>query len=166
MSSVIIKYNVDLLNTERNRIEQIVGMIMDELNIKEVHVNNGEWFDCNKEDYKRKDHRQTGREHRHTVLFVHFHNLLVVHILIVCILFLQFFHAFLVLFHFQVLLAHRNTLENIERQSNQFKRQREQNNPHADAARNGNQPTDKFTDPIKLYYVEGVPEDKHGNFCK
>jgi len=125
-----------------------------------------ESVDCNKENHKRKNHRQARREHRHTVLFVHFHNLLVIHILIVCVLLLQFFHAFLILFHFQVLLTHRNTLENIERQRNKLERQREQNNPHADATRNGNQPTDKFADPIELYYVEGVPENQHGNFCK
>lgn len=51
MSSVIIKYNVDLLNTERNRIEQIVGMVMDDLNIKEVYVNSGECFNCDKTTY-------------------------------------------------------------------------------------------------------------------
>ena len=51
MGIVEVKYNIDVLNTVRNRIDQIVEMVMDELNIKEVHVNSGECFNCDKTNY-------------------------------------------------------------------------------------------------------------------
>ena len=79
-----------------------------------------------------QDHGKTGAQHSVAVLFVQFGHLLLIHRLVVRVLLLQLFKLGLHLLHDQVLLAHLDTLINIEGQGDCFEHEGKHDDAYAD----------------------------------
>ena len=109
---------------------------------------------------------KAGRKHGNAVFLIHFHQLLIIHRLVVGVLLLQFLHFFLVFFHLDVLLAHSHPLINIEGKNNHSQNDGKHNNADAYNSYPLYEDTNELPQPVQGNIVRPSEKRNDGIACQ